>query len=178
MLFEIAAALALGGLVLWLVFQPMLASGQPDLTLLEPDAPEETRRGVALLALKEIEFDRETGKLSERDYESLKARYGAEALAAIADDERSPPHDSGTEPVDAERLIATRLQAFRSAPDSDPQVSSSPSCLRCGPRPEPDARFCSRCGLALFPATYCAECGAVLPNESRFCARCGHKVAA
>lgn len=177
MLLEIAAALALGGLVLWLVFQPLLVSGQPDLTLLEPDAPEETRRGVALLALKEIEFDRETGKLSERDYELLKARYGAEAIAAL-DADAAGSYAGDRAPADPELLIATRLHALRSAPSSDQPGPSTPSCFRCGPRPEADARFCSRCGLALYPAAYCAQCGAVLPGDSRFCARCGHKVAA
>ena len=38
---------------------------------------------VALRALKEIEFDRATGKLSDADYESLKAQYTAEAIAVM-----------------------------------------------------------------------------------------------
>ena len=41
---------------------------------------------MALLALKEIEFDRETGKLSDEDYEMLKERYSAEALDALAEE--------------------------------------------------------------------------------------------
>ena len=40
-------------------------------------------RAVALRALKEIEFDRATGKLSDADYDSLKAKYTEEALAAL-----------------------------------------------------------------------------------------------
>src|SRR5262245_55072248 len=107
----------------------------------------------------------------------LKARYGAEALAALAADEATRSREAGTVPADAELLIATRLQALRSAPGSDLPVPS-PSCLRCGPRPEPDPRFCSRCGSALLPVSYCTECGVVLPSESRFCPHCGHKVAA
>jgi hypothetical protein len=49
----------------------------------EPVAPEETPKGIALTALKEIEFDRETGKLSEVDYEFLKAKYTTAALEAL-----------------------------------------------------------------------------------------------
>ena len=45
--------------------------------------PEETPRGVALTALKEIEFDRETGKLSDEDYEFLKRKYTGAALEAL-----------------------------------------------------------------------------------------------
>src|SRR6266540_1395513 len=106
MALEIVAALALGVLVLWLVFEPLFTPGRPDLSVLEPEAPEETRRGIALLALKEIEFDRETGKLSQGDYQLLKSRYGAEALAALAAEA-----SSGTPAVtgDPEELIASRL---------------------------------------------------------------------
>jgi hypothetical protein len=48
----------------------------------EPEL-EDTPRGRALLALKEIDFDRATGKLSEADYLELKARYSARALALL-----------------------------------------------------------------------------------------------
>ena len=175
MLLEIAGALALGLLVLWLVFEPMFLPGRPELSLLEPEAPEETRRGVALLALKEIEFDRETGKLSQRDYELLKARYGAEALAALETEAARHPVELAAT-GDPEELIAARLRALRSARSSGQPVP--PACRHCGPRPEPGARFCSRCGLPLGAAACCSDCGAALPPESRFCAACGTRVAA
>lgn len=174
MTLEIVAALALGVLVLWLVFEPLLTPGRPDLSLLEPEAPEETRRGVALLALKEIEFDRETGKLSQGDYELLKSRYGAEALAALAAEET--PADSPAVTGDPEALIASRLQSLRSARTSGQPVP--PTCRSCGPRPEPGALYCSRCGLPLSPTAFCTQCGAALPEASRFCAACGSQVAA
>jgi len=173
MLIEIAAALALGGLVLWVVFDPLLRPGRPDLSLLEPEAPEETRRGVALLALKEIEFDRETGKLSQRDYDLLKARYSTEALAALGAEEPVGASEVAGRP---EELIASRLQSLRSARSSGQPAPIS--CRACGPRPEPGARFCSRCGLPLGGGAFCSDCGAALPSESRFCAACGSRVAA
>jgi ribosomal protein L40E len=37
----------------------------------------------AVDALREIEFDRETGKLSEADYDSLKASYTQRAISAM-----------------------------------------------------------------------------------------------
>ena len=88
---ELLGALAIAALVLWLVFEPVLGLPRERPELLEPEAPEETRRGTALLALKEIEFDRETGKLSDRDYDLLKARYSAEALSAIAEEDAVTP---------------------------------------------------------------------------------------
>jgi hypothetical protein len=184
MALEVLAALGLALLVLWLVFHPLLLPPREDLAALEPEAPEETRRGIALLALKEIEFDRETGKLSQRDYELLKARYGAEALAAL-DAEPQAGGGAATAPAqadtgDPEQLVAAHLKSLRSARSSGQPVppAASLSCRNCGPRPESDAAFCSSCGLPLTAATFCTECGARLPSGSRFCAACGRKVAA
>jgi ribosomal protein L40E len=38
---------------------------------------------LAVDALRELEFDRETGKISDLDYEPLKARYTEQALAVM-----------------------------------------------------------------------------------------------
>jgi hypothetical protein len=175
-LLEVIAAIALGILVLWLVFEPSLLPGRkgPELPP-EPEAPEETRRGVALLALKEIEFDRATGKLSDADYEMLKSRYSAEALAALDAEEKTPDPKPAAIPSDPEQLVAARLQLLRAGPV---RGDGGRVCLRCGPRPEPDARFCSRCGLSLDAAAFCVQCGAALGAGSRFCSGCGNQVAA
>ena len=66
-------------------------------------------RSAAVDALRELEFDRQTGKISDLDYESLKARYTEQALAVM-------------------------------------RAGNVPVCERCGPRPELDAEYCSRCG--------------------------------
>lgn len=70
------------------------------------------RESPAVEALRELEFDRQTGKISDSDYTSLKARYTSQALTAM-------------------RAGGARV------------------CERCGPRPEADAEYCSRCGAAL-----------------------------
>ena len=41
------------------------------------------RRSLAVDALRELEFDRQTGKISDLDYEPLKARYTEQALAVM-----------------------------------------------------------------------------------------------
>ena len=65
------------------MLQPLLRPGPPKPPIYEPLDPEETPRGVALAALKEIEFDRETGKLSDADYDFLKGKYTGAALEAL-----------------------------------------------------------------------------------------------
>ncbi|HZA97170.1 MAG TPA: hypothetical protein VE399_00240, partial [Gemmatimonadales bacterium] len=69
MVLEAVAAALVGILALWLVLQPLISSGRTLPPPFEPIDPEETPRGAALAALKEIDFDRETGKLSDSDYE-------------------------------------------------------------------------------------------------------------
>jgi hypothetical protein len=41
------------------------------------------RQSYAVDALRELEFDRQTGKISDSDYEPLKARYTEQALAVM-----------------------------------------------------------------------------------------------
>lgn len=48
-----------------------------------PQEPSDSPRNPALEALREIEFDRETGKLSEADYSALKTEYTQRAVAVM-----------------------------------------------------------------------------------------------
>jgi Double zinc ribbon len=172
MLVEAVAAALVGLAVLWLVLQPLI-SPRPRAPLpLEPLDPEETPRGVALTALREIEFDRETGKLSDPDYHLLKTKYTAAAVEAL----RAESVGEGGVSDDVEAMIAARVRSLRSAAASTPP--DSPRCPTCGPRPESDAVFCSSCGLRLQLHPTCTRCGAELPPDSRFCAACGTQVAA
>ena len=167
---EIIAATLVGLAAVWLILQPLAAPGRQRAAVYEPPDPEETPKGVALAALKEIEFDRETGKLSDEDYAFLKAKYTGAALEALR---AEAPQAT---PGDVEVLIAARVRALRSAATSAPP--GAPSCSVCGPRPEPDAVFCSTCGQRLRDGGARAGCGAPLGAGSRFCTQCGAGVAA
>ena len=168
---EIIAATVVGLAAVWLILQPLLAPGRPRAAVYEPPDPEETPKGVALAALKEIEFDRETGKLSDEDYAFLKTKYTGVALEALRAE--APEAAAGG---DVEVLIAARVRALRSAATSAPP--GAPACSVCGPRPEADAVFCSTCGQRLRDGGACASCGATLSADSRFCAQCGAGAAA
>lgn len=81
------------------------------------------RLATAIEALRELEFDHETGKLDDADYRALRAEYAAEALAA---------RDAGAE--------------VRSEQASSGEAAGRTVCGVCGARVPADARFCSRCG--------------------------------
>jgi hypothetical protein len=134
---------------------------------------EEEQMDGAVAALREIEFDRETGKLSDSDYAELKTRYTREALAELrAADARNaaavPVVVAAMSPADAADPVEAAIHRAR---------QNQRSCGVCGPRPEPDATYCSSCGRYLPGA--CAKCGTSVDLVgSRFCSGCGDHLAA
>ncbi len=114
----------------------------------------------AVAALREIEFDRATGKLSDTDYAELKARYTKEAIVAMRRAKSGEPA--------LEDEIEAAVRAYR---------QTHPACPEHGVRPESDAVYCSDCGRYLHDR--CAGCGApVVERDARYCVSCGTSLAA
>ena len=125
--------------------------------------------GSAIEALREIEFDRATGKLSEDDYDGMKARYTVQALVELRAQDAGRAASPSTTGSSSAADIAERLvKKYR---------PGSTLCVTHGLRPEPDALFCSECGSYL-PGK-CEQCGtAVTAAGAHFCTGCGHVLAA
>ncbi len=89
----LTAALLVGALLavaaVWFVARPFLRAGTGDDTVVEPPAARialEEERDRVLAALKELEFDHRTGKISDEDYRALVGdlrRDAAEVLRAL-----------------------------------------------------------------------------------------------
>ena len=167
--FVIAIVVAAGAV--WFTLQPILRPAATGGWLGAGDDGEDldedtSRRAVALRALREIEFDRATGKLSDADYESLKAKYTTEAVAAVR------AEDAGVREGPAP--AAQRAPAVAGSSRS-PAVA----CPVHGPRPESGAEFCAECGRRLGSGSgFCSRCGAELSEDATFCNSCGSRVAA
>ncbi len=129
-------------------------------------AESESPKIQALLALREIEFDRATGKLSETDYATLRQRYASQALEAIQEEQRAESGERDEEELDAKAEAAVaRIKAQRGTP-----------CPTCDHELEPGAVYCSRCGRSLLvadAAPRCWICGTDLPSNAKFCDHCG-----
>jgi hypothetical protein len=111
----------------------------------------------AIDALREIEFDRATGKLSDGDYVALKASYTERAL----DELRAAP----TGGADVAEVAVAAYRRRR------------PRCAVHGMRPEADAVYCNECGVYL--TGVCAGCGATVTKPgARYCSECGAALAA
>lgn len=127
----IVAAGALVGVIalVWASVQSL--TGESPLSLEEaiglaaPSAEEEQKRAV-LRALKDLEFERGVGKISDEDYAELSERYRAEAKRLM----RSLDEHSLPEREKVEKLLAARLQATRTAKseaESPPESDAAPN---------------------------------------------------
>lgn len=140
-----AVALVLDPLVRPYAIRPEPPSSEPE------DDPVEQRKELALAALKEIEFDRAMGKLDDADYERMKAKYTAEALAAIREADAAaapalvepavaqPPVGSGAGGDAVEALVAAKRRAGK----------GRKFCTECGSELEGTGKFCVECGARM-----------------------------
>jgi hypothetical protein len=170
----VGTALALGALTL--VLSPLLSSvdgsASPGSSTRRSSTDDEDRPATAVDALREIEFDRETGKLSDTDYADLKTRYTREALAELRAADAAPV---AAVAVAKPNIVTVTLDPVEAAIAR--ARSNQKSCGVCGPRPEPDATYCSSCGRYL--PGQCGACGTSIDLVgSRFCSGCGEQLAA
>jgi hypothetical protein len=159
----VGTLLAVGALA-FVLFPLLFGGAGPGRRSLRAAGPTRPGEEDAIVALREIEFDRATGKLSDADYDELKTRYTQSALAAM----RAGPGGGAAAPTEVADVVEATVLAYR---------ARLKSCARCGPRPEPDAVYCSNCGGYLAGA--CEGCGrAVEETGAAFCAGCGRQLAA
>lgn len=141
MLIEAIAAGVVGAALLWLVLQPIVSPAPNTPVDLDPLDPEETPRGQALIALKEIAFDRATGKLSDADYAELNARYSAAAIATL---------DAPSSTVRClTHGVRTESEAHFCPECGAGLVTEAGACVGCGFDVPGDAGFCPGCGVRL-----------------------------
>jgi hypothetical protein len=114
---------ALAGVIALLWASVQALTGESPLTLDEaltlgaPSAEEEQKRSV-LRALKDLEFERSVGKISEGDYAELSTRYRAEAKRLIQ------VIDTGSEleRERAEKALQVRLEKKPPPPEPKPKT--------------------------------------------------------
>ena len=168
-----AAALLL---VIWLLWSSVQAlTGESELTFEEAfslgarSAEEEQKRAV-LRALKDLEYERSVGKISDDDYREYASRYRLEAKRLIQGLEENLAE--GRKQVEAElarrlskKAGSTQQSAAPEPPPSKESISdpadstpasaapeaprSTRDCPFCQIKNELDARFCKACGKSM-----------------------------
>jgi len=102
----------------------------------------EREKMLALRSIKELEFDRAMGKLSESDWKEMSGRLRGRAARLM----RQLDAGSGYR-EQIERDVAKRLGG--SARPPAPGAAAARTCASCGTTNDPDARFCKNCGNKL-----------------------------
>ena len=143
----LGVALVAAAVVLF-ILQPVVKGIHASLEREDDELTEtEARKRVALLALRDVEYDFLSGKLDESDYRALKSELTAEALAALEADEKAKQGGGAASPSvgdDLEAEIARMRETIRSGRGAD--------CPSCSYVNEEGSRFCSACGHALADA--------------------------
>jgi hypothetical protein len=98
----------------------------------------EREKMLALRSIKELEFDRAMGKLSDSDWSEMSGRLRARASRLM----RQLDTGSGYR-EQIERDLAKRLG------QTTPRPTPTPGCPSCATMNDPDARYCKRCGNQL-----------------------------
>ncbi len=111
------------------------------------------RRNVALLALRDVEYDFHAGKLDAADYGRLKQEISAEALRAIDEEEAEwlarhaepadPEREEGEPPPGARAALEAEIAALRDS------IRAGVICPQCGSPNPKGSRYCGDCGSRL-----------------------------
>ena len=137
----IMATVALVGIAALRAVRP-LVSPEEDRTAMVGErtrAALEREKLLTLRSIKELEFDRAMGKLSDADWQEMSGRLRARAAGLMKQ------LDAGSGYRDQiERELAKRLAEPTAATSSRGNF-----CTECGTKNEGDAKFCKNCGHKL-----------------------------
>jgi rRNA maturation endonuclease Nob1 len=122
----------------------------------------EERKSRLYTALTDLDFEKESGKVSEADYETARSDYMAQVAAILGQ-------------LDA--LAPRKADKKKSRKPTDEEAGKR--CGSCSQTSPESAKFCIRCGAAFTAKeASCEGCGEALPKEAKFCMSCGKKVGA
>jgi cytochrome c-type biogenesis protein CcmI len=128
----------------------------------------EHERALAVQGLRELEFDREMGKLSDADYQSMHSTLENRALTAMTEVEKIRAEAASKKQAS---VVALADAPRRPAP-MPRSTDTVPTLVVHHEVPRPSAprkiRFCPECGTRSAPeSNFCAECGASFKTTPR-----------
>ena len=113
----------------------------------------EREKFLVLRSIKEVEFDRAMGKISDADFHEVAGRLRARAAGLL----RQLDADSSGYRVLIERELSTRVGRPAASPPPAASAGETPdtptavqgTCAACGTANDLDARFCKSCGARI-----------------------------
>ncbi|HRJ40473.1 MAG: hypothetical protein KJZ86_22465 [Caldilineaceae bacterium] len=140
--------------VLW----PLLSRAAPDVPI-EDDRLTDliSRKDSVLVAIKDLDFDRQVGKLSEEDYQRFNYRLRQQAIGYLQQIDKLAPQSAHLD--EALEVEIARLRKTRTTP------------VAVNGKAAPVAEVAVLAGDA--PTRFCTNCGQALAGQHKFCANCG-----
>ncbi len=140
----IGGILLAAGVMLYLLEPVFSGRGAPSFAGDDDHDEGAARRRAALTALRDLEYDRMTGKLDGKDYELLKGELSRDALRRLG----PHPDGGGSDPrlERADRALEEEIAQLRKA------LREGLQCAGCDHVNRTGARFCGRCGQRLDPS--------------------------
>ena len=118
------------------------------------------RHSELLLALRDLDFDHQIGKVTEEDYGALRETLLVQAATALETREKQDAEQ------DARLEEAIRLRRDKQ--------STTRECSQCGASLDLSDRFCRVCGKPV--ETTCPKCGEKMRPSDLYCNSCGTKM--
>ena len=142
------------------------------------------RRVAIYTAIRELDFDHETGKVSDDEHARQRAELVRDGVAVLTRLDQLEAAQAAGDPLEA-AIAALRhadeaqaevaqdaaLEAAISGLRGTTAVNGNHTCPECGTPAARDDRFCGNCGAVLEAS--CAECGTPHQPGDLFCAHCG-----
>jgi hypothetical protein len=118
----------------------------------------EREKALVLRSIKELEFDRAMGKLSEKDFVEMSGRLRARAVGLLRRLDAGEGYRDLIEQEIAKRLKSDAVVGRTlSGPPGEPHkarpTTTVNTCVSCETNNDADARFCKNCGKSLEPTS-------------------------
>ena len=161
----IVAAIALAIVAIGFIAYPLISSREA----VEPAEDERSgelhsKRETTYLAIEELKFDYDQGKLSLPDYQDLDKRYKERAISILKEIDARGRGEGLEDEIEEEVMRIRRVH----------RAAGELVCPQCGGETRREARLCPRCGSPL--PLRCPQCGAAYEVEDRFCPWCGESI--
>jgi hypothetical protein len=164
------------------VAQPLIARLRTGTATLLEDSPRDklmAERDALYAAIRDLDFDFQTGKLLEADYRAMREKYAARGVEILKGLDAMPEigwrrAEGGSRKAeiadDIEAAVRARRKAkpAQSAPIED-EIEAAIRARRQAAHPSPKSEIGNQ---------NCPNCGRPVDSTDRFCAKCGASLAA
>ena len=144
-----AAAVGIAALRTFLPLTQKSATFGPRLLGGRTRAALDREKTLVLRSIKELEFDRAMGKVSEKDFADMSGRLRSRAARLMRQLDAGAGYRGEIEKEIVKRIGEAPAVSTSAAPHEQEPVHAVGTCAACGTTNDADARFCKHCGHSL-----------------------------